>query len=134
MNKKTWRATVMDKYQYLGVSLKKGKRKCFWCQKTDWTNAPLLSTLDTTFFFDNWTEKHSLTNWTKMWTSGLFYKRITLVNEGRLAASFYHQTASWVPHMFCNFYLVKNHKIVSSNSLTTKAREKVWTDLKSLEF
>jgi len=33
--------------------------------------------------------------------------------------------------MFCNFYLVKNHKIVKK-STTTKAREKTSTDLKSL--
>jgi hypothetical protein len=35
--------------------------------------------------------------------------------------------------MFCNFYLVKNHKI-AKNSTTTKAREKISTDLESLEF
>ncbi len=35
--------------------------------------------------------------------------------------------------MFCNFYYVKNHKIDKS-STTTKAREKIITDLSSLEF
>jgi len=35
--------------------------------------------------------------------------------------------------MFCNFYLVKNHKI-AKNSTTTKAREKNSTDMESLEF
>ncbi len=35
--------------------------------------------------------------------------------------------------MFCNFYFVKNHKI-ANNSMTTKAREKICTDLESLEF
>jgi hypothetical protein len=35
--------------------------------------------------------------------------------------------------MFCNFYFVKNHKI-GNNSTTTKAREKISTDLESLEF
>ncbi len=35
--------------------------------------------------------------------------------------------------MFRNFYLVKNHKIVH-NSTTTKAIEKISTDLESLEF
>jgi hypothetical protein len=35
--------------------------------------------------------------------------------------------------MFCNFYLVKSHKI-SKNSATTKAREKISTDLEFLEF
>jgi hypothetical protein len=35
--------------------------------------------------------------------------------------------------MFCNFYLVKNHKI-ANNSTTTKAREKIRTDLESFEL
>ncbi len=45
------------------------------------------------------------------------------VNEGKSAASFYHQVAALVPAMFWNFYLVKNHKI-ADNSATTEAREK----------
>jgi hypothetical protein len=35
--------------------------------------------------------------------------------------------------MFCNSYLVKSHK-TASNTATTKAREKICTDLESLEF
>jgi hypothetical protein len=35
--------------------------------------------------------------------------------------------------MFGHFYLVKNHKI-AKNSTTTKAREKISTDLESSEF
>jgi len=35
--------------------------------------------------------------------------------------------------MFCNFYLVKNHRI-ANNSTTTKAREKIRRGLESLEF
>jgi hypothetical protein len=38
--------------------------------------------------------------------------------------------------MFCSFYLIKNHKI-ANNSTTTKAREKLSTDLEDfrvLEF
>jgi len=35
--------------------------------------------------------------------------------------------------MFCNFYLVKNRKI-ANNSTTTKASEKISTDLETLEF
>jgi hypothetical protein len=31
--------------------------------------------------------------------------------------------ASWVPDMFCKFYLVKSH-IIANNSATTEAREK----------
>jgi hypothetical protein len=43
-------------------------------------------------------------------------------NEGKSAASFCCQVAALVPDMFCNFYFVKNHKIVK-NTTTTKARE-----------
>jgi hypothetical protein len=56
-----------------------------------------------------------------------------LINEVKSAASFCRQVAAWFPNMFCNFYLVKNHKI-ANNSTTTKAREKISTDLESLEF
>jgi hypothetical protein len=45
------------------------------------------------------------------------------INEGKSADSFCHQAAAWFPDMFCNFNLVKNHKI-AKNSTTTKAREK----------
>ncbi len=40
--------------------------------------------------------------------------------------------AAWVPDMFCDFYLAKNHKIVN-NSTTTEAGEKISKDLESLE-
>ncbi len=41
--------------------------------------------------------------------------------------------AAWVQDVFCNFYLVKNHKI--ANILTTaKARENLSTNLESLKF
>ncbi len=53
--------------------------------------------------------------------------------EGESAANFCHQVAAWFPDLFSNFYLVKNHKI-ANNSTTTKAREKISTDLESLEF
>ncbi len=56
-----------------------------------------------------------------------------LDNEGKSAASFCRQVAAWFPDMFCNFYLVKNHKI-TKNSTTTKAGEKISTYLESLEF
>jgi hypothetical protein len=39
----------------------------------------------------------------------------------------------WFSGMFCNFYLEKNHKI-ANNSSNTAAREKISTDLESLEF
>ncbi len=41
--------------------------------------------------------------------------------------------AALVPDMFCNFYLVKHYKI-ANNSAAIEAREKISTDLKSLEF
>jgi hypothetical protein len=44
-------------------------------------------------------------------------------NEGKSAANLCHQVAARSTDMFCNFYLVKNHKI-AENSTTTKAREK----------
>jgi hypothetical protein len=34
--------------------------------------------------------------------------------------------AAWVPDMFCNFYLVKNHKI-AINATAAKGREKIST-------
>jgi hypothetical protein len=52
---------------------------------------------------------------------------------GKSAVTFCPQVAAWVPDMFCNFYLGKNHKI-AKNSTTTKAKEKISTHLKSLEF
>jgi hypothetical protein len=41
--------------------------------------------------------------------------------------------AAWFPDMFCSFYLGKNHKL-AKNSRTLKAKEKISTDLESLEF
>jgi len=35
--------------------------------------------------------------------------------------------------MFCSFYLAKNHKI-ANNATNPEAREKISTDLESLEF
>jgi hypothetical protein len=55
------------------------------------------------------------------------------LNEGKSVASFCRQVAASVPDMFCNFYLVKNHKI-ANNSATTAATEKITTYLESLEF
>ncbi len=54
------------------------------------------------------------------------------INERESAASFGHQVAAWFQDMFCNFYLVKSHKI--GNSAITKAREKLSTDLESVEL
>jgi hypothetical protein len=54
-------------------------------------------------------------------------------NEGKFTASFCRQVAAWLPDVFCNFYLMKNHKIVK-NSTTTKAKEKISTVSESLEF
>ncbi len=46
------------------------------------------------------------------------------ISEGKSSASFCRQMAAWFPYMFCNFNLVKNHKI-AKNSITAKAREKL---------
>jgi hypothetical protein len=54
-------------------------------------------------------------------------------NEVESSASFCRWVATWFPDMPCNFYFVKNHKI-DKDSTTTKAREKICTDLESLEF
>jgi hypothetical protein len=50
------------------------------------------------------------------------------INDGKSAASLCCQVAAWVPDMFRNFYIGKNHKI-AKNSTATKAREKITTDL-----
>jgi hypothetical protein len=44
-----------------------------------------------------------------------------------------HQVAAWVPHMFSDSYLGKNHKI-DNNSTTFEAREKISTKLESSKF
>jgi hypothetical protein len=44
------------------------------------------------------------------------------INEEKSAASFCCQEAALDPDMFCDFYIVKNHKI-ANNSATTEARE-----------
>jgi hypothetical protein len=56
------------------------------------------------------------------------------LNKGKSGTCFCRQVAAWFPDMFCNFYSVKNHTIAKKNSTTTKAREKIMTDLKSLNF
>ncbi len=50
---------------------------------------------------------------------------------GYTSCQFLPQVVAWFPDMFWNFYSLKNHKI--SNSMTTKAREKISIDLESLE-
>jgi hypothetical protein len=41
---------------------------------------------------------------------------LILFNEGKSGASFFCQVAALVSATFCNFYLVKNHKIKVKNS------------------
>jgi hypothetical protein len=55
---------------------------------------------------------------------------IRFENEGESAVSFRRQVATLFPG---NIYSVKNHKIAKI-STPTKAREKISTDLESLEF
>ncbi len=47
-------------------------------------------------------------------------KKKFTINEGKSIASFCRQMATWFPDMFCNFYLVKNHKI-AENLVATKS-------------
>ncbi len=58
---------------------------------------------------------------------------MNFLNRDKSVASFYCQVSSWASDMFCNFYLVKSHKI-ANNSATIEAREKISTYLESLEF
>ncbi len=46
---------------------------------------------------------------------------------------FYDTGPRWQLGYFCNFYLVKNHKI-ANNSTNTKTKEKISAQLESLEF
>jgi hypothetical protein len=58
-------------------------------------------------------------------------------NQDKSAASFSQQVAAWIPDMFCDFYIVDNHKL-SYNPTTTNAREKkhiiIFEILKILEL
>ncbi len=55
------------------------------------------------------------------------------VSVGRKAAIFCQHAAVCVPNTLWNFYLVKNHKIVT-NPTATDAREKISAYLESLEL
>jgi hypothetical protein len=48
-------------------------------------------------------------------------KNSSSVNKDKSAAIFCCQMATWLPHMFRNFYLVKNYK-TANNSTTTEQR------------
>ncbi len=83
-----------------------------------------------------WTffQQTSLRSWSiQQWVGWQVIFKTVLTNEGESAASFCRQVAALLPDMFWSFYLVKNHKY-AKNSTTTKAREKISTDLASLEF
>jgi hypothetical protein len=62
-------------------------------------------------------------------TSGALFKADYLPS----GASFCHQVAAQALDIFCNLYLVKNHKIANTLT-TTKARENIAAHLISLEF
>jgi hypothetical protein len=65
--------------------------------------------------------------------ANIFYEIMQVrLNSDKSVGSFSCQVAAWVPITFCNFYLVKNHKI-ANNSTSAGAREKLSTDLESLE-
>ncbi len=56
-------------------------------------------------------------------TLAIFAFTVCKPNYGKSGAGFCHQVAAWVPEMFCNFYLLKNHTNVNSSAIV-KAREK----------
>jgi len=55
-------------------------------------------------------------------------------NEGKSAASFCRQMAAWVTRYVLQLLLSEKSQNCKKNSTTTKAREKISTDLESLEF
>ncbi len=59
----------------------------------------------------------------QMLTKASWYITKGQYNWNKSAARFCHQVAAWAPYMFCNPYLVINHKN-DHNWMTTKAREK----------
>jgi hypothetical protein len=65
----------------------------------------------------------SIWNFENLEICSLKIHHIQMFNEVIIAASFCLQVAAWVSDVFCNFYLLKNHKI-ADNSTTPKAREK----------
>ncbi len=69
--------------------------------------------------------KLTLTQIKDLWQKKVFIHDlpISIFNEGISAPSFCCQAAAWVTNMFCNIYLVKNHKI-ANNSTTTKLQKK----------
>jgi hypothetical protein len=64
------------------------------------------------------TKKRRRTTTTKMFLD----KKIS--NKDKSAARFCRQVASCIWDMFCNFYLMKSHKI-ANNSTTTDARKNI---------
>jgi hypothetical protein len=56
------------------------------------------------------------------------------LNKNKSAASFCCQVAAWIPDMFCDFYLVKNQKIVTNDSTTPEAIDINSAHLESFEF
>jgi hypothetical protein len=54
-------------------------------------------------------------------------------NKDNSADISHSQETAWVPDMFSNIYLLKNHKI-ANNLTTTEAREKISANSESQEF
>jgi len=53
------------------------------------------------------------------------------INLDKPVPIFCRQVAAWAPDIFCNFYILKNHKIVNDS---TTAEAHLCTYLDSLEF
>jgi hypothetical protein len=61
----------------------------------------------------------------------IVYQYLTM--RGKSAASFCRQVAAWFTQTCFVAFLLKNYKI-ANNSTTAKAREKINTDMESIEF
>ncbi len=64
-----------------------------------------------TFLDENDRQKVTLVAWDYSFERCSSESFSSLKNERKSAASFCHQVAAWFPDMFCNFNLLKNHKI-----------------------
>jgi hypothetical protein len=63
-------------------------------------------------------------------------KKLHAKNVDEIDPRWHHGGTRWhhgCVYLFCNFYQVNNHKI-AYNSMTTKAKQKISTDLKSAQF
>jgi hypothetical protein len=70
----------------------------------------------------------SADEYARFFISQTSFKLLPHQQDGKSAARVFHQVATWVPYMFCNFYLTKSFKI-ANNSASIEARAKISIDL-----